>query len=384
MKQRGFSLIELMAATLITSIVVIAAYTLITNSTNSFKDEDERRILESNLRNAELILQRDLSRIGYHIHMDDENSNDAANIRAIRTWIKTENPVAPDTVTRRFSEFSMIADLTDFEDGFLINSSIDGGSTITISFEQSLQIPLTAHEVATVNEVAPTHQQATNNSFKSAFQKAFTYASAVFITAPSGTSVLFPITSKTEINDYKLEISKANLSNNLLFGYSPITGLKDLAAYPVVVITYRIIKNSGKYSLQRCYNNSMSQPTEDNINVSTCNTLINNLEYFELLPFGENLNYITQSNGVIFQPHNSNNILNSTVQTMKINQLRGFYYMIGATGNRISQSAHTENANIVQPKFSNNKPFEHIQGIAMLKTPNDASSDNQHTIHNNN
>ena len=65
MKRRGFSLIELLVTVLITSIIVIAAYQLLTSTANSFGDEDNRRLLEANLRNAELLIQRDISRTGY-------------------------------------------------------------------------------------------------------------------------------------------------------------------------------------------------------------------------------------------------------------------------------------------------------------------------------
>ena len=45
--RRGFTLVELMAAVLISSIVVLAAYSLMSGSTGTFKDQDDRRFLEA-------------------------------------------------------------------------------------------------------------------------------------------------------------------------------------------------------------------------------------------------------------------------------------------------------------------------------------------------
>ena len=50
MKKHGFTLVELMISVLVTSIVVIAAYSLLRGTTSNFNNEDDRVQLRANLR----------------------------------------------------------------------------------------------------------------------------------------------------------------------------------------------------------------------------------------------------------------------------------------------------------------------------------------------
>lgn len=374
MNKRGFSLIELMAAALVTSIVVIAAYSLISSSTNTFKEENDRRTLESNLRNAELILQRDLSRIGYHVPMDDGQTV-GPNIRAVRTWTKSQD-------SKYFSEFSIVADLADFEEGFFVDSCTASGNVFTITLQPELLLPYTASEVASVNKaenVHPIRQKTTEASFPNILRRSFANALAINVDSLNGEHAILPI-NDIDYDHFTLELDKTSLPST--FQIDPYSCLKDLSIFPIVVVTYRIVESDDGLALQRCYNDSLYEPKSTSVKENTCQILINRLDYFELYPIHNSLNYITQTNGIASKVRGTYDLSADTnVINFQIQNLRGFYYMLGAGGKYSSAYAHRP-ANAPQQHYSTDgTPIEHIQGIAMFKTPHNSTS--TATVYNN-
>ena len=178
MSRRGFTLIELLVTVFITSIVSIAAYAMFFGTSNNFNDEKERQRVEANLRNAELLIQRDLSRVGYHTTFD--SSLESENIAGFSggtfqafvgyrsgsaTYRVFVNNNAVDQAFK-VAQFSFAADFTDY-DGFLVNTQ--SGTELTIG--DTLQLPVTASSLANIETTTPSRTTASEKTFKAALYK---------------------------------------------------------------------------------------------------------------------------------------------------------------------------------------------------------------------
>ena len=387
MKRHGFSLIELMAAVLITSIVVLAAYALITNSAANFKDGDERTILESNMRNAELILQRDLSRTGYHIPFDSKNGNEKQKHRYTTTSTSSDTGIQAFQISNKafkpaqgatleangMTLFSIVGNFTDYDDGFLVKNQ--NGNVLTIDEDNGTRLPLTAAKVAANDNKRET---AHGNEFTSAFQKAFANAIAVRIESPTSDWTIVDITD-IDLDEYKVEVESSN--PDVALGFTVGSPYLNTKIYPVYAVTYRIIKINNSTTLQRCYSSDITDPL-NSITAATCQALINNLEYFYLYPIyhtdaASNTSFAQLSNIVITDYNNADSNIPwpQSDANLTIGNLRGFYFFFGAAGNRQTQLATTIDSNAMQKRFTNNKlPLEHIQGTAIFTTPNRSAS----------
>ena len=123
----------------------------------------------------------------------------------------------------------------------------------------------------------------------------------------------------------------------------------------------------------------MYEPKIAQITQASCQTLISNLEYFELYPIHNDFDYLVQDNTKkVYLAHastGSDTIAASNVTNFQIKDLNGFYYMLGAAGMRQTAISTTDATNPVMPRFNTAKqPLEHIQGTAMFKSPMTTSS----------
>ena len=381
--RRGFTLVELMAAVLISSIVVIAAYSLMSGSTGTFKDQDDRRFLEANLRNAELLLQRDISRIGYHVPFDSQWTADprylgSGRLRAFR-YIDSED-------ANGMSAFSFIADLTDY-DGFEITSPAGEERCLT---PEDFRLPFAAGDLQNIeNDENIVESEATPGEFRTVFAKNFQFARAGYIESATNKGVVVPFASNARILDYDigscmygfkfLENYDTRVPADL--GFSSTNVFEHDLISPIVVITYYVDKNR---NLLRCYNNNLEDPSLEN--VEKCEVIIGNVDYFEIMPLVFTINGAITGTTLTSTQLNSNvsvyDKLNAIIQSEpgtnstaikqlwandKIEFLRGIYFRLGAHGYRKSSiaGAGTEVSN--QVSYVDGFPAAHIQGTSVLK-----------------
>ncbi|MBR4984830.1 MAG: prepilin-type N-terminal cleavage/methylation domain-containing protein [Proteobacteria bacterium] len=393
--RRGFTLVELMAAVLISSIVIIAGYSLMTGSTGTFKDQDDRRFLESNLRNAELLLQRDISRIGYHVPFDSQASTEpwymgSGRLRAFRYHT--------GTATNGFAAFSFVADLTDY-DGFEILSP-SGAERCLLT---ELRLPLAAVDLQNIEIEDPVERQASLGEFRTAFAKNFQFARAGYIESATNKGIVVPFASNARILDndngsctygFKfLENYDSRIPGEL--GFSSANVFEHDLISPIVVITYYV---DSDHNLQRCYNRNMENPTI--ASVQTCEVIIGNVDYFEIYPIsfnitgtvsGSNLTssvintstsvYASHREAVIATPGSQKDKIDAlwSSSKLRIEHLRGIYFRLGAHGYRRSIIAGFGEQASNQVSYVDGFPAAHIQGTSVLKnaariTQNSANS----------
>ena len=185
MKRRGFSLIELLVTVLITSIIVIAAYQLLTSTANSFGDEDNRRLLEANLRNAELLIQRDISRTGYAYGFSADGSVatgegrlDNGICRATGLSVpESGNSFMPKQLAFKHavdnngnSAIQIIASISDYDD-FTVSSY----SSNTVTLDRTVTLPLVANQVykSSVDGSNLSNSSADQSTFMAIFNRMF-------------------------------------------------------------------------------------------------------------------------------------------------------------------------------------------------------------------
>ena len=420
MKNRGFTLLELMVAVFITSIVVIAAYSLMNGSSSSFEDEQERRMLEANLRNAELVIQRDLSRIGYRVPFDSNKVGSEGEYLGITPPPTTNDECLNTTVFKAFhvykpgtaqtafvnsnkvigaggywfGAFTIIGNFTDY-DGFLVSSA--SGTTLTIS--PSLTLALTASDIGALTATTqPSMQSSSPEVFDAAFKRAFKNALAVQISSPSYQWVVTDIATNGVVSsgsNYTVTVSHSAPSE---YGFNGT--YENALVNPIVAITYKVVDNNtggtadsgnddnnGKgYDLLRCYNTSLLNPT---VNTTTdCQVLLHNVAYFDIYPLlpdsSANNTYLnklfTDTNYNLTKgPALSDSAYNAYWDKKPIKDLRGVYYRIGVMSEKQARIYHTStNVGLNnQPAFSKEgRLMMHIQGTAVIKTKNTGTINN--------
>ncbi len=402
MTRRGFTLIELLVTVFITSIVSIAAYAMFFGTSNNFNDEKERQKVEANLRNAELLIQRDLSRVGYHTAFDSSSEGDniagfsGSTFQAFVSYrsasptysiFKNNNPVDQ---AFRVAQFSFAADFTDY-DGFLVNTQ--SGTELTIG--DTLQLPVTASALSNIETNTPSRTTASENTFKTALYKSFEHAIGIYAVSDNGKWGMMEI-PQTERDKDSMVVQISNNTFDPKLGFIEGAPFQNKFIYPITSVTYKLQTDGnhngfrdGEYNLVRCYNKAMPSAgaaLNSIVKQETCQTLIRNILYFELYPIavkdgsdGTNLNDIL----TFIKPNDSNPTVVGLVDTSEGNasysmpsvhlgSLRGFYYRIGAVGSQ--QSKTTNRTNAAQPAFTaEGNPIVHIQGTAVIKTKNPLS-----------
>lgn len=405
MTRRGFTLIELLAAVFISSIVVSAAYTLMTSSTQNFDDESQRRMLKSNIRIAELLIQRDIARTGYMAPFDTKAEDDSE-----RLWLPSDMTnvemlafsyhQSNDPNLAKFSGFTFVASLSDF-----LEFQIERRDGERLCINPSLTMPLTASDIGNLGSNAnPVAQNADEAEFEAAFRRTFTSdIQAISIQSPTGTYITAPIQGVTiEPTDvscsFAIHLPNADMSPPSVEGFDTLEGSN---VFPVKAVSYFVAQDSsipgrtdlGRNNLMRCVNNPLESQTDVQqlIADNNCEVLISNIEYFEIFPL---INDNNVSNAFFNRYQNDGSILNNAynIQTqhntwnnVKMHQLRGVYFRLGAmtdTPARSVQNIFNNNENY--PSYVNKGdntnpkifPLEHLQGIApfRLVPPSDASS----------
>lgn len=278
MKRRGFSLIELLVTVLITSIIVIAAYQLLTSTANSFGDEDNRRLLEANLRNAELLIQRDISRTGYAYGYTADNTGNVrmqgGACRAARlSGGLTFKPVAFKHATDGTnSKIQIIASISDYDD-FTVSSYSNG----TVTLDRTVTLPLVANQVykSSIDGSNLSNTSADDGTFAAIFNRVFRNASAVEISTPDTGTAIAAINS---IEDGQFNFI-GNTSNFTQYcGIDPERPFVENTVNPIIAIVYRL--NAGR--LERCI--SSVTGGDFDVDENKCDVLLENVEYFQVYP----------------------------------------------------------------------------------------------------
>lgn len=377
MKKHGFSLLELMVAVLITSLVVIAGFSLMISSKDGFKNESSRKMLEANMRNAEQIIQRDLSRVGYHTLMDSQfefenqdvsKSGFSGDFQAFRSFGRDEDDIG--------EQFAFIADLTNFTDGFPVASQ--AGLVLSMN-ANGLENGRTAQQIQIIaddpsiklsnNSVKPKVISETNYAVE--FQKAFRDAKAIFAFSPDNLQVIMRLAKGGVGLDAKTLTIVQNPPETL--GFEVGTPLREVSVYPVVGVVYRIVNDGGVYSLQRCYSTDLENQGVDNEKVSHCQVMIRNVRSFELYPIFAGANstlndFFTETeNGVhLAAGHHWMKSATDNASNATVTNLIGFVYRLEAAG---LTPANEVSANT--PGYDANKyPVSSIQGTVLMTTRN--------------
>ena len=345
MKNRGFTLIELIVAVFITSIVVIAAYGLMTGSSRNFYDQNDRRVLESNLRNAELILQRDFSRIGYHAPFDKNVGSDRVSVCTTSGSIQF-NALYVDYDATAGASVNFVADLTDY-DGFTVKTYTDGKFT----FENGMQLPLAAVDFGTSDD-EPARKFVADKGFDAVFDRAFKHAYAAYIISPENKGII------TKWNYSDKSITPCNTLSN--YGFSATDTFVGDSVYPVLMVNYHI--DSG--NLVRCYGNPFDNSAR--YIADTCEILIQNVKEFKVFA-------ITDTHPVVKcddVPGDTNNPLD-----VDLKDVIGLGFCLSAASESIASTpdgtANTVNGAFWYDADGKGHAYGQSYGTAMIKNRND-------------
>ena len=292
MKKHGFTLVELMISVLVTSIVVIAAYSLLRGTTSNFNDEDDRVQLRANLRNAEMLLQRDIGRIAfrsnYEVAASAGGGASDVNVQAFRHARVQVNG-------KYFSQITVVGDITDF--GFFEIRRANGQTIVLNDLALTgLQNNDCLQKVALKNPDVKTltcgigHCKACVNGspeenaetrFDEAFAQAFTDAAAVRLTSVArNVSVTRSLSSATATRPGSRTLT---LSSNLTL--DPQDGFAALLLgdrlTPITAITYTVMQNNSgaELDLVRCTHSLDPNPV-----LYRCSIVLRNVDYFDIYP----------------------------------------------------------------------------------------------------
>ena len=395
--KHGFSLIELMVAVFISSIVVIAAYSLMTGSTDNFHDQDDSRLLEANLRNAELLVQRDLSRVGYHAPFTRDNYPTASTLDHKQVYICKSGITHPDLAhnafaftrdnAKKFTTFSILADLTDYY-GFNITATANSttGSNKVLTLANAVELPLSAHTFAnfpnssSASFEAPAGEMALGESYKSIFERIFPYAKAVYLVSSNNYSFITPVIDAECTNGatgYTGKIT-VDLCDYTKFNFTG-DGTNDFAdakLFPVVSVTYTTANCGANNTkcLIRCYGDPFTSPDKliDIVPTGTeyydrdnCQVLLSNLLKFNVVPLSED-----------HPIYSSADDTSGAYDAIKLKEVTAFYFDIEAYSSRVTPNVEdSTKQNTVSGNFYYDANHQgHIiasaSGTAVLKTTN--------------
>ncbi len=408
MNHHGFSLIELLVAVFLTSIVTLAAFTLLGSSNVAYKDQNVRRKLEGNIRNAEMQLQRDLSRTGYRFPLYARNGDDVGLNKHINSNLITSDKVQSFTFHRdpngnAFSAFTIITSILDFN-GIEVDSS---SSDTTLNINERLTAPLTAADVEVIPDDFTAGELSARDlsaqEFYSAITNAFRANPTVgFVLSNNAGNDWMFIEKDSSCGDCLTAPASAPSALGSTYQVTiPHVDIGDLSVeliYPVVAITYLVLPKDGdnkNMQLVRCFNKKYQNPTTNAEDLLNCQVLLERIQYFDVIPIGINHNLasntLTGNAPVLFGDVNVSGWLNGQVDqfgdgvfgsknfaskvydAMKANSsiedLRGFYYRFSAAGD--SPNEQVKNAGVSEKIpyntfTSEGYPIIHAQGTAYL------------------
>lgn len=365
MKYRGFSLVELLVTVLITSIVVMAAYQLLTSTTQNFGTEDNRRILDANLRNAELLLQRDISRTGYGFGYTLQTKRVVNNVCQASflppsgTW-NDGNIIAFNYATDDdFAKIRIIGSMSDYDD-FKV-ASFNGG---TIEVNQSVTQPLVANQVYNQNSLV--RVAANGQAFHSIFNRVFRHAVALEISTPDvGTAVaLVSGVNASSDSAPQITINAANVIGQC--SIDPIQPLSESNINPIVSIVYTVENGD----LLRCYSN-ISADDVFAIDKKDCDVLLQNVAYFDVYPITDNNSALTFSDA-------KNDGVWSNVH---LSEMSGVTFRIGAKSEVTSRgnangavAGNVRTSSILTDADGKTWLLSHARGVALFQTSKEHTS----------
>lgn len=358
MLRRGFTLIELLVAVLLTSIVVLAAYALMTGTASTFKNEDARKVLEANLRNAELLVQRDITRVAYRAGFDSLNDGTRV-VDATAPNILAFQHGRINVGGNNYSEFTIVGDITDFE-GFEIEA-LNGD---VLSFSNTLTIPPTSYELYAIESTAPAHKSASAAQFDEAFILAFANVHAIRLTSSENQSVIVSVAS-VDLAAHTIRLKQA-FNPDPSLGFSTSNRLSGDMVTPVIGVSYTVALIDGFPSLMRCSNNPFTRNAPTN-----CQELIRNVGYFDVLPSYLGMPANQMSNALAVAP---GGVLAWVAAPPTIDKLTGVTFRLSIIGEQMARDVEVSAAQVAAldlPPFwraANGDPFPyvHLTGSALI------------------
>ncbi len=345
MKKHGFTLIELMIAVLITAIVVIGAYGLLRGTTSNFNNEDDRVQLRGNLRNAEMLLQRDIGRIAFRSDYEATASANGGksdvNLQAFRHARVQVNGLW-------FSQITIVGDITDF--GFFEIRRANGATLILndlaltgLQNNDCLQKVAAREEGVTTLTCGIGHCNACVNGapeanagtrFDEAFAQAFQDAAAVRLTSVArNVSVTRQIDNDTRPTNRTITL-KNNLTLDPQYGFAALL-LGDRLT-PITAITYTVMQNgnTSELDLVRCTHSLDDAPV-----LYRCSIVVRNVDYFDVYPIVTGMNRTDTANMMANdraagQDFSDVENLGWTASGFTVAQLTGVNFRLGVHGNR--------------------------------------------------
>lgn len=358
MLRRGFTLIELLIVMLLTSIVVLASYALMTGTASTFKNEDARKVLEANLRNAELLIQRDITRIAYRAGFDSISDGTriadtaAPNILAFQhARIKLDG--------NDYSEFTIVGDVTDYE-GF----EIDALNGTVLSFSNTLTMPPTSFELYAIENTAPAHHSASDEQFNEAFMRAFANVHAIRLTSSENQSVIVSVASVDPVT--RTIRLKESFNPDPSLGFSTTNRLSGDMVTPIIAISYTVSLIDGVPCLMRCTNHPFTRNAPSN-----CQELIRNIGYFDVLPNYTTIPANQISNALAVAPGGT---LAWVSAPPTIDTLTGLVFRVSIIGEQMVRDLEVSEAQVDafnQPPFwldakGDVFPYVHLTGSALI------------------
>ncbi len=401
LKFQGFSLIELLVAVFLTSIVSLAAFTLLGGSTSAYNDQNVRRKLAGNIRNAEMQLQNDLSRTGYRFPFyvngtHGQSSNAGGGLNNIQAFIFHPDPSGKNA----YSAFTLFTSEIGYN-GF----EVDDLTGNRVLLNPHLIMPMTAAEVDTVTDSCDGvgSRSATSTEFWSAVSNAFTPNLVGFTLANDsgdkwkffkkgndcGNCYNFPSVPPTVFGTERYEVTVPS-------GAGTVDDVQRI--YPIVAITYMVLPKEGEptnMQLVRCYNTEITNPTTST--VTDCQVLLERMQYFDVIPLllQGNDSTITPDQSLFHHPNVSGQLLSKKIDQFgsgkfgsedfdtrvllqgqkalaaTMNNVRAFYFRFSAAGDTQNEQAkngvlESDNSEDFHVFTYDGYPIIHSQGTAPI------------------
>lgn len=385
MKKYGFTLVELMISVLVTSIVIIAAYALLRGTTTNFNNEDDRVQLRSNLRNTEMLLQRDIGRVAFRSNYQAFQVNNGPSDVNFQAFRHARVQIG----TKYYSQITIVGDITDF--GFfeirraqgkvvelndLALSGLQNNDCLQkLAAQDGTVKTLTCgigHCKACVNG---SPEDNASSRFDEAFNLAFHNAAAVRITSVGrNKSVIRKLNNTTRPSERKVYLVQ-NVEN-----VQPDDGFAALflgdRLTPITAITYSVMENTtqvGEMDLVRCTHSLDDHPVP-----YSCSIVARNVDYFDVYPIVTGVNRENAAMGMandktVGKDFSDQANLSWTSANYTIQQLTGVNFRIGVHGTRpVTNPQYDEtmnNARYFPPYFKNGDNIynrAHVQSSAAI------------------
>lgn len=345
MKKQGFTLVELMISVLITSIVVIAGYALLKGTTSNFNNEDDLVQLRANLRNAEMLIQRDIGRIAFRSNYEARAADGAVDVdmQALR-----HSRVEFDG--RFFSQVTIVGDISDF--GFfsirrasgreillddIALTGLQGNDCLQKLAAKDEEVKTLTCGIGHCRDCIDGEPEADAEArFDEAFIQAFQNAAAVHLTSTArNRSVTRRLSNTVRPHNRTLEVA-APLNFNPQDGFAALLIGDRLT--PVTAITYTVMRNTARnqeLDLVRCTHSLDAQPV-----IFQCAIVVRNIDYFDIFPIVRGVNrdivanQMANDRATVGDFSAIANLAWQSDPTYNVQNLTGVNFRMGIHGNR--------------------------------------------------